>query len=382
MTSSARITSGTQAETLRTVPVTAIIVGDRFRRDLGDIDGLAQSIADVGLLSPITVAPSGALIAGARRLTACRQLGWAEVPVHVVDLAEIVRGEYAENTARKGFVPSELVAIERALAPLVQTPVGRPRNGAKLAPGETVGKTRDKVAAFAGVGHTTLAKATAVVEAAEADPERFGNLVPAMDKSGKVDGAYRELRRRQTWSGRTSVAPPVATYRTLVIDPPWPYEQRKDDGSHRGVVPYPTMAIEAIIADTPLPVADDAWVWLWTTNHFLPDAFRVLEAWGLTYRATFVWVKSGALGVGEWARIQTEYVLFATRGDLRSPRSRVPSNVIIAPRGGHSEKPDEFYELVEGFSPAPRIDIYARRERDGWTSWGNEVGAPVGETAG
>jgi len=97
------------------------------------------------------VTPDGTLIAGERRLAAARALGWQDIDVTVVDLAEVVRGEFAENMARKAFTPTEEVAIYRAMAPEVATPVGRP-------PKETVeschhnntGKTRDKVAAYVG----------------------------------------------------------------------------------------------------------------------------------------------------------------------------------------------------------------------------------------
>src|SRR3974377_135259 len=96
----------------------SIRIGKRHRRDLGDIDQLAASIAQLGLLHPIVVTPGGELIAGERRLQACNKLGWAYVPVTVVALAEIVQGEFAENANRKDFLPSEIDAIRRALEPL------------------------------------------------------------------------------------------------------------------------------------------------------------------------------------------------------------------------------------------------------------------------
>ena len=75
-----------------TRPVASIIVGSRFRKVTGDINALARSIADIGLLHPIAVTPDGRLIAGARRLLAFKHLGKTEIPVHVVDLDEIIRG--------------------------------------------------------------------------------------------------------------------------------------------------------------------------------------------------------------------------------------------------------------------------------------------------
>ncbi len=82
-----------------------IQVGFRYRKDLGDLRTLADSIAEVGLLHPVVVTPEGRLIAGQRRLEACRQLGLTEVPVTVVDLYQAASGEAHENLVRKDRCP-------------------------------------------------------------------------------------------------------------------------------------------------------------------------------------------------------------------------------------------------------------------------------------
>jgi ParB family chromosome partitioning protein len=98
--------------------ISDIVVGSRHRRDLGDIDALARNIRDVGLLHPIVVRPDGTLIAGERRLKAFKLNGQIEIPVTILDLEAVVRGEYAENALRKDFTLSEAVAIKRDLEPL------------------------------------------------------------------------------------------------------------------------------------------------------------------------------------------------------------------------------------------------------------------------
>ena len=98
---------------LRQRAISSIKVGERHRREQGDIDGLASSIKSIGLLHPIVIKPNGKLIAGHRRLAACRQLGWWDIPVTVIDIDAIVHGEFAENTFRKDFTLSEAVAIKR-----------------------------------------------------------------------------------------------------------------------------------------------------------------------------------------------------------------------------------------------------------------------------
>ena len=130
------------------------------------------------------------MVAGERRLRACADvLGWSEIPVRIVDLEEIVRGEFAENSDRKDFLPSEIEAIRRAMAPkeiaaaTIRKVSGRPTAGG--------GETRDKIGSFAGVSGRTVEKIAAVVKAAEEKPEKFGHLVKEMDRTGKVSHARR-----------------------------------------------------------------------------------------------------------------------------------------------------------------------------------------------
>src|SRR5262245_50708665 len=109
-------TSGGAASRPRlTWPIANIRIGKRHRKDLGDIDALARSMAQIGLLHPVVVRPDSALIAGERRIEAFKRLGWTEIPVTVLDLDRVERGEYAENEFRKAFTPSEMVAIAATL---------------------------------------------------------------------------------------------------------------------------------------------------------------------------------------------------------------------------------------------------------------------------
>ena len=88
--------ASTQAQVDR-LPISKIKVRHRYRKDLGDLAGLAASIKELGLLHPVVVWSDRRLIAGERRLAACKLLGWKTVPVTVIDIDEIVRGEFAEN---------------------------------------------------------------------------------------------------------------------------------------------------------------------------------------------------------------------------------------------------------------------------------------------
>jgi ParB-like chromosome segregation protein Spo0J len=183
------------------LPIDSIKVGQRHRRDPGDIPALAANIREIGLLHPLPVKPNGELIAGARRLAACKHLGWTEVPVHVVDLDVTVKGEYAENEYRKSFLPSENVAIKRELEQLEKAAAKeRQREGGRAGgkasgklPTGSKGRAADMAAKRTGMARRTLEKAEAVVAAAEAEPDKYGPLVEQMDRTGKVDGAHRRL---------------------------------------------------------------------------------------------------------------------------------------------------------------------------------------------
>lgn len=178
---------------ITSLPVESVRVGKRYRQHMGDIDGLAQSIADHGLLHPIVVTPERLLIAGERRLLAVKSLGWSDVPVTVLAPKDLLGAEAAENRDRLNFTPSEAVAIAKALEPIVAAPVGRPEKSAQIAPTSLPQRTRDRVAAAVGMSSRTLEKAAAVVAAVEADPE-LALIADEMDASGNVDRAFRKVQ--------------------------------------------------------------------------------------------------------------------------------------------------------------------------------------------
>jgi N6-adenosine-specific RNA methylase IME4 len=365
-----------------TVPIQDVIVGSRIRRDLGDIDELARIIAEVGLLHAIPIRSDGTLIAGSRRLAACKKLGWERVPMHVVNLEQIVRGEFVENAYRKSFLPTEIYAIwqelepaERAAAKERQKATRFGSGGGKFPP-PSKGKTRDKVAAFAGISGRTLDNISAVMKAAEADPQ-FIPFIEKMDRTGRVNGVYRQLRTAQQAERLRQEPPPLpraGPYRVITADPAWCFDARSGDPSHRGATPYPTMTTAEIAA---LPVGaiahTDCVLWLWTTNAHLPDAFKVIIAWGFEYKTMLTWAKPD-FGTGNWLRGQTEHCLLAARGKSVIHLTN-QSTLLCAPRGKHSEKPAEFYNLVESLCPASRYAslFHCGPGRPNWDVYGDEA---------
>jgi len=193
--------------------ISDIKIGDRHRRDLGDIDALAASIGEVGLLHPVVVRSDGVLIAGERRLAACKLLGWTDVSVNVVDIEKIALGEYAENVERKDFTYAEAVEILRAVRPVEEQAAkerqregqreggkkaGRGRKGSGQIAHKQKSRAADEAAKATGKKRRTLEKAEAVVAAAEEKPALFGDLAERLkDNDVKVDAVHREMKQRQ-----------------------------------------------------------------------------------------------------------------------------------------------------------------------------------------
>ena len=360
-----------------TMKIDQIQVGDRFRKDIGNLRPLADSIAEMGLLHPVVATPEGLLIAGWRRIEACRLLGWREIPVTVADLQQVARGEMHENGIRKGLQPSEAVALKRAIESLKRCEA-HSRQGfrsdlqhsAILAERQraTQGDARDKIAEFLGMGRTNLKLAEEVVAAGEREPEKYGELVEQMDRRGNVADAHRRLQvlRQAEELNAKPPAFPTGPFQVIEVDPPWRHESGNS-------LPYPTMSIEDIKALPVVEIADkNAILWLWTTNAHLRIAFEVVEAWGFEYRNILTWVKNN-MGTGEWLRGQTEHCILAVRGKPIFLGGKY-STVLAAKRREHSRKPEEFYKLVEATCPGRKVELFSRQQRAGWHVYGNDIG--------
>jgi ParB family chromosome partitioning protein len=184
------------------VKIADIRIGDRYRKDMGDVAGLAQSMKEIGLLHPVAIDADYRLIAGQRRILAAKSLGWAEIEAHFVDLENLLQGERDENMARKDFTPSEAVAIGRALEPLEREAAKERQAAQNFGRGvtcENVTQVRapdsvTRVASAVGMSRPTYEKAKDVVEAAEQEPERFQSIADDMDRTGKVAPAYEALQ--------------------------------------------------------------------------------------------------------------------------------------------------------------------------------------------
>jgi len=183
---------------------------------------------------------------------------------------------------------------------------------------------------------------------------------------------------------------PTKRYRTIVADPPWQFDQSWLTGNYliygvkegnvqtkrhykRGAVAnYPVMSMDELrMLPIGLWAADNAHLYVWTTNSHMVEAHQITKAWGFEPKTILTWVKP-RLGMGTYYRNNTEHVVFAVRGSCPVLRHDVRT-AFTGAQGGHSEKPDVFYDIVQSMSLGPYLDVFARKQRMGWDSWGDEA---------
>lgn len=183
-----------------------------------------------------------------------------------------------------------------------------------------------------------------------------------------IAARIRNEKKKETTSDTTI---PNGLFDVIVIDPPWPYGGQYSSTGHRVASPYPEMPIEEIIA-LDIPAADNCILWLWTTNRFMHEAHHILEAWAFEPKTILTWFKMRT-GVGHWLRGDTEHCILAVRGSPKITHTS-QSTALMAKATDHSRKPDDFLVLVESLCPGAKLEMFARKKREGWESWGNQIG--------
>jgi N6-adenosine-specific RNA methylase IME4 len=169
----------------------------------------------------------------------------------------------------------------------------------------------------------------------------------------------------------TALAEAGQRFGTIYADPPWQYGNQATRASTDNH--YETMTVDEICA---LPVeplaAERAHLHLWTTNAFLFDAKRVIEAWGFEYRSCFVWCKP-QMGIGNYWRVSHEFLLLGVRGDAVTFQDKTLMSWESIERGQHSKKPEAVRRKIEAASMTPRLELFARETTEGWAAWGDQV---------
>lgn len=169
-------------------------------------------------------------------------------------------------------------------------------------------------------------------------------------------------------------------FKVVYADPAWLFKNRSKKGEKKNANQhYPVMSLQNIM-DMPVQdlMAPDSVLFIWGTWPMKEACDATMKAWGFTYKTGFPWTKTTkdgkrlAFGTGYILRQCSEFVHVGTIGAPKR-QARDVRGAIISPRGAHSVKPDRAYEMIERLYPGPYLELFARRRRAGWTSWGNEI---------
>ena len=368
-----------------------------------ELEQLARDINTRGQLEAIVVITTGKedlILDGRNRYEACRRAGvepylltWEDElsptasptayvlskNLHRRHLNETQRAvigvealELFEVEAKKRQKSGQAASVPPPTLPPIGGKVSEPPGEKKRAPTAAAQAAKD-----VGASARSVERAKAVLAK---KPELREQLKTA---KMRLSPAERAIRREAQDKQVLEYRPPAGTYSVIVTDVPWRYDDQLEGDGARSGVQYPTMTVEEIVAmklgDT--KAAADCALWFWTTNAFLIDgtAARVLSEWRFEPKALITWRKVDSkgkdrLGAGRYLRNVTEHCILAVRGKPVIRGEDVP-NIFDAPRREHSEKPDEFFAIVDKVCPAPpesKLELFARKDRAGWVTSGAE----------
>ena len=170
-------------------------------------------------------------------------------------------------------------------------------------------------------------------------------------------------------------------YNVIYADPPWTFKTYSNKGKDRSPEKHYSVMSFKDICNMPVGniARDNSVLLMWAIDPLLDKAFEVIKAWGFTYKTVaFTWAKLNKTkpgfftGLGYWTRGNPEMCLLATKGKPKRLSKSVPQ-LVVDKRREHSRKPDVMYTHIENLLDGPYIELFARQQRKGWDSWGNEV---------
>lgn len=364
-------------------------------------DDLVADIKANGVLEPVVML-DGAVLDGRNRLLAANRLG-IKAPTIEYTGTDPLGFVISHNLKRRHLTDSQRAMVAAKIANL---PKGRPSRTTPIGsfsadaaarvlnvPKRSIVRAKTvqsegapelvqaveagavSVSAAADIASLPVEKQVEVIRAA--DPKAFAKV--AKDVRAQKQAAKKERRteREVELAGKIK-ALPTEKYGVIASDPEWSWQAYSaETGMDRAAENhYPTSSTEVIAQrDVASIAADDCVLFLWATAPMLPDALKVMEAWGFTYKSQFIWLKD-KVGTGYWNRNKHEILLVGTKGNIPAPAMGDQwESVIEAPVGEHSAKPERFLEMIEGYFPnLPKIELNRRGPaRDEWAAWGAEV---------
>jgi len=168
--------------------------------------------------------------------------------------------------------------------------------------------------------------------------------------------------------------PTTKKYKVIYADPPWEYGGSMNTSYGTADKHYPTMPLQDICNMPIVDITEDnAVLFLWTTSPCLEDTFKVINAWGFKYKASFVWDKIKHV-MGHYNSVRHEFLLVATKGSCTPEVMKLFDSVVSEERTEHSAKPETFRTIINTLYPSGnRIELFARNKTEGWNAYGNQL---------
>lgn len=379
-----------------------------------DFKALYDDIAAHGVKVPVEYDEAGEILDGHHRVAICKMLG-------ITDWPRFIRKQLTEE-GKRSFARSLNFARRHLSGAQRQAVIQEHLKDAPQASNRSIAREL-------GVDHKTVAGVRAHLETT--------GEIPQLEKTVGADGKERrkpirtmflpepanfkelakvaKIKRAEDQkirhAVRTDLAVQIAArqnvapwwkgvgqdegraFPIIYVDPPWRFKTYSEvtGGEKSAENHYPTMSLEEIM-DLGCPGAHNSAVLMWVTD--LSNGVKTLERWGYTYKSFWGWKKiypGDQTGTGYWSFDNLELLLIGTRGDFPAPiPGTQPIKCTDHPVGRHSEKPVWFAEQIDRLYPTmPKLEMFQRRESlaDGdvrlngtWEFWGNQAGAPEGDT--
>jgi len=332
-------------------------------------NSLKESIENDGLWNAIIVNSNGIILDGHQRYKVCQELEITPKTIikHFESISHerIFVGECV--LAGKHLVPLQRIKVSQIIRPeLEKIAKQNMSDGGKGLQTSANHDTREILSKKANVSHDTYSKGVKILES---NNEKLISDTLAGHKS--INSAYRQIHMKEKNLIPQNI--PTDKFDLIYIDPPWESKIGQCKGSPEQH--YSTMSDE-MLSELQLPMADNCVVFCWSISGLIESTLSIIQSWGLQYRSQIIWDKQ-TIGLGCWVRGCHETLLICTKGAVPAPDPSVlvPS-IYHEKKTTHSVKPDYFYEMIEAYYPVrKKLEMFARNNREGWTSWGNELEA-------